>query len=133
MDWYSVVKTINGRPYLYRQRTWREGGKVRTESQYVGAFGGDGHGGGQAVARSIEQEQEHVENTLEGLDLPDPTPSTTTAEKTTTKKPTVRRRGRPPRKPPVEPSQTFKSRAALYRVNVSEKALIEEERRALTG
>ena len=37
MPWYNVVKTINGRKYLYRQRTYRAGGKVRTESQYIGA------------------------------------------------------------------------------------------------
>jgi len=37
MKWYMVTKTIGGRPYLYRQRTYREGGKVRTQSQYVGA------------------------------------------------------------------------------------------------
>ena len=36
MGWYIVVKTIKGHRYRYRQRTWREGGRVRTESQYVG-------------------------------------------------------------------------------------------------
>ena len=36
MDWYVVVKTINGHPYRYRQKTWREGGRVRTKSVYVG-------------------------------------------------------------------------------------------------
>lgn len=36
MKWYFVTKKIGGRPYLYRQRTYREGGKVRTISQYVG-------------------------------------------------------------------------------------------------
>jgi hypothetical protein len=35
-DWYPTIKTIKGRPYLYRQRTWREGGRVRSQSQYVG-------------------------------------------------------------------------------------------------
>lgn len=35
-DWYPTIKTIKGRHYLYRQRTWREGGRVRTQSQYVG-------------------------------------------------------------------------------------------------
>lgn len=36
MDWYIVVKTINGRRYRYRQKTWREGGRVRTRSEYIG-------------------------------------------------------------------------------------------------
>lgn len=36
MDWYIVVKTINRRRYRYRQRTWREGKKVRCESHYIG-------------------------------------------------------------------------------------------------
>ncbi len=36
MQWYRVVKTIKGHRYLYRQRTYREGGKVRTQSQYIG-------------------------------------------------------------------------------------------------
>lgn len=35
-DWYPTIKTIKGKPYLYRQRTWREGGRVRSQSQYVG-------------------------------------------------------------------------------------------------
>lgn len=39
MKWYMVTKNIGGRPYLYRQRTYREGGKVRTQCQYVGAAG----------------------------------------------------------------------------------------------
>jgi len=34
---YRVVKKINGRSYLYEQETYREGGKVRTRSQYIGA------------------------------------------------------------------------------------------------
>jgi hypothetical protein len=36
MSWYTVVKTINRRRYKYRQRTYRAGGKVRTQSQYLG-------------------------------------------------------------------------------------------------
>lgn len=39
MRWYVVTKTIKGRPYLYRQRTYREGGKVRTESHFICAAG----------------------------------------------------------------------------------------------
>lgn len=34
--WYIVVKTIKGRRYRYRQRTWREGKQVRTQSFSLG-------------------------------------------------------------------------------------------------
>lgn len=37
---YIVIKTIKGRQYRYQQRTYREGGKVRTESIYLGPVGG---------------------------------------------------------------------------------------------
>lgn len=33
---YIVIKTVKGRRYLYQQRTWREGRRVRTESRYIG-------------------------------------------------------------------------------------------------
>jgi hypothetical protein len=33
---YRVVKTIKGRKYVYLQRSYRVGGKVKTESRYVG-------------------------------------------------------------------------------------------------
>ncbi len=36
MSWYFVTKSINGRRYRYRQRTWRESGSVRTESHCLG-------------------------------------------------------------------------------------------------
>ena len=39
MDWYIVIKTINGRRYRYRQKTWRENGRVRTRSEYIGPAG----------------------------------------------------------------------------------------------
>ena len=38
---YRVIKTIRGRRYFYDQRTWREGGKVRCESIYVGPVDGE--------------------------------------------------------------------------------------------
>ena len=41
MEWYVVTKWIKGRPYLYEQRTWREEGRVRTESRYLGRDLGD--------------------------------------------------------------------------------------------
>ena len=37
---YTVIKTIKGRQYLYQQRTYREAGRVRTESIYIGPVGG---------------------------------------------------------------------------------------------
>ncbi len=33
---YIVTKTIKGRQYRYQQRSYREGGRVRTESIYLG-------------------------------------------------------------------------------------------------
>lgn len=36
MDWYVVVKRIKGRAYYYRQKTWRQSGRVRTRSEYIG-------------------------------------------------------------------------------------------------
>lgn len=36
MDWYRVVKTINGRRYLYLQKTYRVGKSVKTLNRYVG-------------------------------------------------------------------------------------------------
>ena len=36
MDWYHVIKTINGQRYLYRQVTWRQDGRVKTRSEYIG-------------------------------------------------------------------------------------------------
>jgi len=40
VGWYIVIKTIKGHRYRYRQRTWREGGRVRTESIYLGPADG---------------------------------------------------------------------------------------------
>lgn len=34
--WYRVIKTVKGHRYLYEQRTWRQGGHVRTENRYIG-------------------------------------------------------------------------------------------------
>ncbi|MGD0643266.1 MAG: hypothetical protein ABSC22_21205 [Roseiarcus sp.] len=36
MSWYIVIKTIKGRRYRYRQRTWRENGRMRCKSEYIG-------------------------------------------------------------------------------------------------
>lgn len=52
-DFYQVIKTIKGHKYLYRQRTFRVGGKVCTESHYIGPAGaGDvGRIAGEIAAR----------------------------------------------------------------------------------
>jgi hypothetical protein len=39
MGWSRVLKTINGHRYVYEQRTWRDAGRVRTESRYIGREG----------------------------------------------------------------------------------------------
>ena len=39
MGWNTVIKTINGNSYLYRQRSYRDDGKVKTETQYIGQYG----------------------------------------------------------------------------------------------
>ena len=49
MGWYIVIKTIKGRQYRYRQRTWREGNRVRTESHSLGPVSGSGGKGTHAV------------------------------------------------------------------------------------
>jgi hypothetical protein len=46
MQWYVVVKTINGRKYLYRQKTYRVGRQVKTINQYIGPYDGRSLGGG---------------------------------------------------------------------------------------
>lgn len=36
---YTITKTIKGKQYRYLQRSYREGGKVRTQSIYLGPIG----------------------------------------------------------------------------------------------
>lgn len=33
---FTRIKIIKGKPYRYNERRWREGGKVRSESTYLG-------------------------------------------------------------------------------------------------
>ena len=40
MGWYTCVKKINGRRYLYLQTTYRVGGKVKTKNKYIGPVDG---------------------------------------------------------------------------------------------
>ena len=58
MGWYRVIKTIKGHRYLYEQRTWREGKKVRTENRYIGPADDTGP---QAVQRLPLQSAEETE------------------------------------------------------------------------
>lgn len=55
MQWYEVKKTIKGRSYRYRQRTYRVAGKVKTESRYLGPV--DGPKSGRVPVRDREGEQ----------------------------------------------------------------------------
>lgn len=36
MPWRPILKTVKGHQYAYLQRSFREGGRVRTESRYLG-------------------------------------------------------------------------------------------------
>ena len=40
MAWRTIYKTVKGHRYAYRQRSKREGGKVKTESVYLGPVDG---------------------------------------------------------------------------------------------
>ena len=65
MSWYIVIKTIKGHRYRYRQRTWREGGRMRTKSEYIGAVGEENRsarsrvGLEQAAASGRHRDLEH--------------------------------------------------------------------------
>lgn len=39
MEWYLVIKTINGKQYYYKQKTYRVGKHVKTQNIYVGPVG----------------------------------------------------------------------------------------------
>ena len=49
LGWYRVTKKVKGRSYLYLQRSFRDGGKVRTESRYIGPADGGNDAGGHSV------------------------------------------------------------------------------------
>ena len=60
MGWYTVTKRIKGIAYLYRQRTYREGGKVKTESHYLGRADGGGRAGTVIVKSDDTDEAKSV-------------------------------------------------------------------------
>ena len=53
MGWYRVIKTIKGHRYVYEQRTWREGKRVRTQSRYIGLAGTEAGSAFASVLGSI--------------------------------------------------------------------------------
>lgn len=55
MGWYIVTKKVKGHSYLYRQRSYRVGGTVRTESEYLGPASGGGGGASSAVAEVVRE------------------------------------------------------------------------------
>jgi hypothetical protein len=76
-SWYRVVKTIKGHRYLYEQRTWREGKRVRTENRYLGPV--DGRSGNSTPreieplaweARKYESAEEFKRSLREGITVP---------------------------------------------------------------
>ncbi len=80
MSWYVVIKTIKGRRYRYRQRTWRENGRVRCKSEYIGPvdttfFRGGGKGSmpsGKTAQDVLNYETGELGNSLDianGVDL----------------------------------------------------------------
>lgn len=70
MGWYVVIKTIKGHRYRYRQRTWREGDRVRTESVYVGPVGsGDTRGDGGGSRCDIRDEHELIDKIFDSASL----------------------------------------------------------------
>ena len=66
MSYYNVTKTINGISYLYQQRTFREGDKVRTESNYIGpASSQNGKGSPKTTGGGIVNATESKETSIE--------------------------------------------------------------------
>ncbi|MGI9356600.1 MAG: hypothetical protein ACR2PF_15750 [Rhizobiaceae bacterium] len=60
MNWYTVTKVIKGIPYIYRQRTWRVGKSVKTESVYIGRGDGGGRWGKLTVTTNDNQRAKSV-------------------------------------------------------------------------
>ena len=110
MGWYTVTKKIKGRPYLYRQRTYRVGGKVHTESHYIGA--GDAAGG----SRGGSSREDAGNDTQEDPREPHGGDDAGTIEP---------KEGVPA---PAEPVQTLRIRSGVWKTNISTQALLEEER-----
>lgn len=78
MNWYRVTKTIRGKKYDYWQKTYREGGRVKTLNKYIGPatpstpspttlYRGGGPGfmpRGLTAAEVVRYEREDLGNTI---------------------------------------------------------------------
>ena len=53
MGWYIVIKTVKGYRYAYWQRSYRVGGKVKTEAQYIGPVSDTGRSGDRAPPQTV--------------------------------------------------------------------------------
>ncbi len=113
MGWYTVTKTIKGRKYTYRQRTWREGGKVRTQSVYVGPA--------SDVAVATAETAPPVDPIIMEIQQLD--------SEEVASLPIQDKSAPPPAPEPPQP--TFHCRADVARQNVSEQALRKEEERVV--
>ncbi len=61
MGWYTITKVIKGIPYIYRQRSWRDGKRVRTQSVYIGPGGDSGRSTGKlTISTDSDQEARSV-------------------------------------------------------------------------
>ena len=71
---YKVIRTIKGRQYAYMQTSYREGGKVRTAYEYIGAIDPINTMTRTRVTQALdgtnEQQQEIKKNVGEILDIP---------------------------------------------------------------
>lgn len=112
MGWYTVTKRIKGNPYLYRQRTWREGGKVRTESHYIGV-GGDASRGSGTGSRGGSSREDAGNGAKEDPRGRDDAGTTELKEAVPA---------------PEKPVQTLRIRPGVWQTNISTQALLEEER-----
>ena len=62
--WYRVIKTVKGHRYVYEQRTWRQGGRVRTENRYIGPAAAEAQVAAfgvpwQVISYGLSREQDH--------------------------------------------------------------------------
>ena len=112
MGWYTVTKRIKGNPYLYRQRTWREGGKVRTERHYIGV-GGDASRGSGTGSRGGSSREDAGNDAKEDPRGRDDAGTTELKEAVPA---------------PEKPVQTLRIRPGVWQTNISTQALLEEER-----
>ena len=66
MQWYKVTKTINGRKYLYWQKTYRVGRTVKTLNKYIGPATATFAGHGVPMPTFVEQIRERFPSTISG-------------------------------------------------------------------